>query len=252
MLVIDDYNELIAIETLFRRVGFDVLSIGRDVLVNDALLRFHPDIVVATAKGRSVDGLKLASRLNRLTPVPRVALVHPIGFQLPQDAKYVDGLLESPVKAKSALGVIANLANLDPVGLLEKFDKLSAARHARNKDGIVVLGENRPTDSVTTVSSRPAEESNLDPILNPGQAATTRTDRSNRYDKFLAENNEEPEFKTLAHDKVKAAMKKLAKDSAKDKDELDRLDREKREFAKAMFSGSESKDDTEDDTEDDK
>ena len=47
MLVIDDFNEMVGLETLFRRLGFDVLSFGREMAVAEGILGFPPDLVVA-------------------------------------------------------------------------------------------------------------------------------------------------------------------------------------------------------------
>ena len=43
LLVIDEFTELEALESLLKRLGFDVLSVGKEVLVADALLRFSPE-----------------------------------------------------------------------------------------------------------------------------------------------------------------------------------------------------------------
>ena len=45
--VIDEFNELVGLETLFRRLGFDVLSLGREATVQEAILGFPPDLINA-------------------------------------------------------------------------------------------------------------------------------------------------------------------------------------------------------------
>jgi DNA-binding response OmpR family regulator len=75
MLVIDEIQQLVGLETFMRRLGFDVLSLSKDALVPDALLGFQPEIVIASQQGRNVDGLKLSKRLKKtMVPPPRIAI----------------------------------------------------------------------------------------------------------------------------------------------------------------------------------
>jgi CheY-like chemotaxis protein len=259
MLVIDEYKELVAAENLLRRLGFDVLSLGKEVLLNDALLRFHPDIVIASFKGRAVDGLKVTARVKKLTPPPRVALSYVAGnapsLNTEQQAQ-IDALMIVPVQPANLIKIVAQMSNLDPGPLLGKFQKLTSNPLPEAADGSeieglpsdlqILKGGNQPT-VVTHVKAKPGvpeavedpwarEQIDWTPRAAPGKAATARSERSDRYDSFLIDNEVSVE-QTLSREKVAAAGRQLKRDSEGEKDALDRIDEEKRQFVKAMFKG---------------
>lgn len=240
MLVIDDFNELIGFEAFFRRLGFDVLSLGKDLLVADAILGFVPDLVIATARGRAVDGMKLAAKLRRNPSPPRVALVFPSGQSIvlaPETQAVVDALIEIPSEPKSILRIVGQLVGLDPDGLIEKFERLGFTK-ANTNETMRIFGEAKagePGESVTGGAPTTQETTlDWDPTRTPGQAASARSARSDRYDRFLAEHDEDTSH-VLPRQQVASAMKKLKEDSEPEKTELERIDEDKRNFARALF-----------------
>jgi len=131
LLVIDEYRELVALENLLRRLGFDVLSVGKDILVNDALVRFAPDIVIATLKGRAVDGVKVSLRVRRQTPSPLVAFMtgSDNAANISHEQKlYMDALVLLPLQPQTVIRTIAQMAQLDPGPLIGKFQKMTSTR----------------------------------------------------------------------------------------------------------------------------
>jgi CheY-like chemotaxis protein len=318
MLVIDDYKELVALENLLRRLGFDVLSLGKDILVPDALLRFHPEIVVASAKGKNVDGIKVATRAKKHSPSPRVAITYSPSNTPVMNAEaksVIDALITVPIQAHGLIKVISQLANLDPGPLIGKYQKLTsksldAEGDAANQSAYIQGpspgeeqskyvqstppapaargGESLRPDSrifpppsaykpadkaaekasekaadltsakqknqLSQVSIReplhtPPEEdpwsvpqpAEWDPVKTPSKAATLRTQRSDRYDQFLRDKDDGPVSGVMSREKAAQAMRQLKIDSEKEKDELDRIDEEKRQFAKAMFEDKDKK-----------
>lgn len=294
VLLIDDYQELVAAENLLRRLGFDVLSLGKEVLLNDALLRFHPDIVIANCRGRSVDGFRVAARVKKLSPPPRVALTYTPNNapSLSADMEaMIDALLISPLQAPMVIKVVAQMANLDPGPLLGKYQKLTANRlveteHSgsagtsaatgggQDKDSQFVKGgqaestssqnvsgqvspgqsvsskntpsQNAPSQNVSSQSVKSKaqsggdldpwskEEPSWDPQTKRGQAATIRTQRTDRYDSFLSD-HAEPTDRVVSREKMAAASRKLKRDTESERDALAKIDEEKRAFVKALF-----------------
>lgn len=134
MLVIEDYKDLVSLENFFRRLGFDVFSVGKEVLVSDAMMRFLPDLVIANAKGRVVDGARLAPKVLRHAPHAKIALLFPAGAMptlAPEVKGLIDALVEIPYRPRSVILVAAQLTGLDPQPILEKYEKLE---FGKNKD----------------------------------------------------------------------------------------------------------------------
>lgn len=242
MLVIDEIQQLVSLEGFLRRLGFDVLSLGKEILVTDALLRFTPELVIASEKGRHVDGVKLAQRLKRtVTPVPRVALCFagsaPVGS--PADLKTIDALFELPLAGEAGVRLISKLTGIDPEPLLKKFQKFAGAKTSREDQTIVVSSATGGAASSTITVA------DWDPKKNPGASATVRTERSNRYDQLLevkaGDLGETAVKGVMPRERAAQAMAKLKKDSEPEKDELDRIQAEKIKFAEAMFADESKK-----------
>lgn len=262
LLVIEEYQELVAAENLLRRVGFDVLSLGKEVLLNDALLRFHPDMVIASLRGRFVEGMKVAMRVKKLSPPPRVVLAYPYGTApnlTPEQQAQVDALVLLPVKPTNWIRVVAQMSQMDPGPLLGKYQKLSTTRvtegaergdgHGLPDDLQILKGGHEPIQ-VTHVKSKPtsavieedpwakAEDHGWDPTSFPGQAAVSRSNRSKGYDSFLTDHDVQVS-RTVPREKIMEAAKLLKAESENEREELERIDQEKRAFLKALFDSGE-------------
>ena len=248
MLVIDDFSEMVSLESLLRRVGFDVMSLAKDVLVNDALVRFHPDLVIASYRGRAVDGAKLAVRLKRLTPTPFVGLVHTGAVpQLSGDAnRSVDVFFASPVLPLDVIQSVARLMNQPAEPMIARYEKVANVSLTSGEE-LVIVGDGEGFERGERIqkpeSSRSKAgkgETEWDPARTPGQSPSLRSSRSDRYDQFLEEHEEEPANLVLPHDAAVRAMQKLKKEAEAEKEKLEKIDKEKLEFAKALFEQSSS------------
>ncbi len=235
MLVIDEIQKLVGLESFLRRMGFDVLSLSKDSLVSDALLGFSPEIVIASVSGRNVDGPRLAARVKKsVKPAPRVAICYSGASPIlsVNELKAIDALMELPLAGEASIQILAQLAGMPPEPLLEKFRKFAGAKLSSDENVVVVAGS-KLSPSASTVGE-------WDPKKTPGRSLDIRTDRSNRYDKFLESRAED--FKggiterVMPRGRATSLMSKLKKDSESEKAELDRIQAEKIKFAEAMFS----------------
>lgn len=136
MLVIDDFNELEFLESLLRRLGFDVLSLNKELTVPSAILGFFPDLVMAQAKSRAVDGIALSLKVRKLAPQARMVLLHPIGLPPKAGAELkqtVDAFLELPVDPSKLIAMLAQLGSLDEKVLQEKLNRMAAGKMSDEK-----------------------------------------------------------------------------------------------------------------------
>jgi hypothetical protein len=187
MLVIDDFSEMVGLESFLRRLGFDVLSLAKESLVNDALLSFQPEVVIASFRGRNVDGPRLAQKLKKaMIPPPRIALAYAgVMPTVPDDIKKsIEAMVEIPVEATSAINMLAKLSGLPLQPLLDKYAKVSGAVLTRDEQVVIITGKQQ---------TKP-EAPSFDPKTTPGQASTIRTERSGRYDRYLDAHADEQGF----------------------------------------------------------
>lgn len=247
LLVIDDFNELVELETLFRRLGFDVLSLGREMHVPEALLGFPPDLVVATGRGRHVDGLKLAPKLHyggsqRPKLVVLLKAAKEAGaVATDRDLSYadVDAVIETPFEPRGALKVVAHLLGLASEPLLEKYAKIVSAR-LFEPEQVRIIKHQMPSVPLIHVTATEEAARPVKPAKPPPSM------REARYAKFLDDKAEEELPPLASADVMRESRKKLesfeAGASIEEAQRAAILAREKREFVRAMLEAREPDD----------
>jgi CheY-like chemotaxis protein len=240
LLVIEEYQELVALENLLRRIGFDVLSVSKDMLITDALARFAPDIVIASFKGRAVDGAKVAARFRKNSPTTRIALTcakNNASSITPEVQELVDAFIMLPAQPHNVIRVVCGLGQLDFAPILAKYQKISAQKPLEANSIFVNGDSGLSADEVTPSSASRGAPQDLKQEMAHVPVAELRTERSDGYDRFLSQNNDDVSG-LLSHEKVAEAMRKLKQASQGEQAELDRIDAEKRAFVKTLFEES--------------
>lgn len=244
LLVIDDFNELVGMESLFRRLGFDVLSLGREASVSEVVLGFPPDLTVATGRGRHVDGLHLAAKLRAANSRSKLVVLVAAGSLSGVLQPDVDAVIDTPFDPRVALEIVCGLLALDPVPIIEKYEKIVSAQ-LFEPHGLKIIKHPPPvSEKLTHVTSSggshgssgksPASVLDMEIEFRPMPTA-----REARYAKFLDDKAEE-ELPPMANlDSMRDAQKRLQQsESEASMEELQRaakLTREKREFVRAML-----------------
>ncbi len=148
LLVIDDYGELVFLQTLMKKVGFDIEGIQSPRAVADAILNFNPELIILTANGKRINGVEIAEGLKKTAGKPKVIILVPSqfmdrfqGLKLPN----VDAFVESPVKPTALLKVVSEIGGLDGASLAEKYAKLMSSQGQAEEDNRV-MGSQAPSE----------------------------------------------------------------------------------------------------------
>ena len=131
-LVIDDYNELIYLEALLKKLGLDVEGVQNQKKYADMSLGFNPQILITSARGKKVDGLQLTQSLYRKRGLPKVIALKSSEYSINADDfrdSGVDEILDSPVNPRKLILTIAHLGGIDEAALLEKYAKIKGQLH---------------------------------------------------------------------------------------------------------------------------
>jgi response regulator RpfG family c-di-GMP phosphodiesterase len=222
LMVLEDYGELMFLQTVLKKIGFDVDAIQNPRSFQESLLRMNPDVLVMTAHGKRVNGVNLVKTVKKIRGLPKILLLRgPNAIQDPDTE--IDMWRETPLGARELLGAIAELCNLDKQMLQEKFQKLHLQEVEQEHARILKINEiaepslNKGGDTgnfgMLKASSMPAEE------------------RKQRYDKFLK--GEAPEKHGFSVKQVQEQVKALRKEETTE--ELDELERQRRAFVEHLF-----------------
>lgn len=232
-MVLEDYGELMFLQTVLKKLGFDVEAIQNPRSFNGHVLSMNPDVLVMTALGKKVHGIDLSKGLRRVRGLPRVILLRANG-QLEDSSAQADAWLESPVPAQTLLNIIGDLCGINKQVLAEKFQKLRMQEIEEEKarvlkmidgDGATLDRGNGATGDFGATS--PPKE--LASALTPTTLAPA--ERSERYKKFLAE--PPPKEHGFASKKVVEQVKALRREE--NPAALADLERERKLFVEHLF-----------------
>ena len=130
LLLIDDYNELLYLQTILKKIGFDVEGLNSQKKYSDASLGFNPQILVASAKAKKVDALALGQTIRRHRGFPKIIALKRSNVSVTRDEMESSGLdlcVDSPVNIKKLVLAITELGDIDEAGFLAKLEKLSSS-----------------------------------------------------------------------------------------------------------------------------
>lgn len=250
MLVMDEYQDMMAFETLFKKLGFDVLGINKELKFSESVLSFHPELIVAPFKSRSIDGLRLASRAARLAFKPKVALTYPSSGKTPEirkeEERIVDALLTLPLAPEEVIAVIAQLGNEKPDRLLKKWNKIAAqlkkSAPSAEAPKIEVKGGGAKEAKIHVKGSSGSggagsagqTGTNAKGSLSEAGGAILHKAREDRYAEFL-KTVDAPVDQTLSHQRMVEYMHELKEAAKADAPLLEKIQAEKEEFVKALY-----------------
>jgi DNA-binding response OmpR family regulator len=136
-LVIDDYNELLYLQTLLKKLGFDTEGLQNTKKYADVSLGFNPHVLIATAQGRKVNGIDLIRTIHKNRGFPKIIALHSSEAPINEDdvkGLGIDLILESPTSAKKLILGLASVCDLDQTLLLEKYNKIKTSMNENPAD----------------------------------------------------------------------------------------------------------------------
>lgn len=223
LMVLEDYGELMFLQTVLKKIGFDVDAIQNPRIFQDSLLRMNPEILVMTAAGKRVNGRELAKTVKRVRGFPKVVLIRAPNSPVEDDPE-ISAWLNGPVAAPELLKALSDLCNLDNHILQEKFQKLQLQDPEVESARVL-----KSTDGAAPTLDRSNKDVGNFGVLNP--STMSADERKKRYQDFLTE--EKPEDHGFAIKKVQQQVKTLREEEGQ-KDLAD-LERQRKAFVEELF-----------------
>lgn len=225
LMVLEDYGELMFLQTVLKKIGFDVDAIQNPRLFTDSLLAMNPEVLVMTAYGKRVRGFDLTKTVKQNRGTPKIILIRTPGVPQDDDPK-IGHWLDSPVGALNLLNAIGDLCGLDKGVLADKFQKLRIHEATADEARILRMDE----VEAPAAELKKAEQ----PSGNFGQiqkSTMSKEERRERYKKFIDE--ERPEHIGFSVKQVQDQVKSLRKDETSEN--LADLERERKAFVEHLF-----------------
>lgn len=223
LLALEDYGELMFLQTVLKKIGFDVDSTQNIRKLDDLVLAMNPDVLVMTARGKRIKGVDAVPNIKKTRGFPKIILIRS-GSMAKDDFLGVEGWLDSPVGAPDLLDKIAELNHLDRMVLQEKLLKL------RMQDTEIEQGRVlKMKDAEGGTMDRSEKSAGNFGVLKASSMSSS--DRQSRYQKFIEGTN--IEHKGFGLKDVQAQVKALR--SEETEADLEELERQRRAFVEHLF-----------------
>ncbi len=257
LLVIDDYNEMIYLQTLLKRLGVDVEALNNSRSFSETLLGFNPKLLIMTAHGKKINGLQLAQNVTKRKGIPSIMLLKSASqFFKPHelDDPHLDLVLDSPVNVLQLIKAVATLCELNIDQLTEKLHRVMAPDEKTHKESSTESSKSTFTDSgndAFMVSGSPDEQIEFNLIKGekkkkaaggeyeaPVYKLKTTIDEKQReknYSEYLKKVKDAPQGKGgFERSKIKGFNRQHRVEERTE--EMKDLDDEKKSFVKALYS----------------
>ncbi len=225
LMVLEDYGELMFLQTVLKKIGFDVDAIQNPRSFQESVLRMNPDVLVMTASGKRVKGYELASGVRRARGIPHVILIRSPGAPAMSDAK-IEGWLESPVGALDLLNLIGDICGLNKDVLAEKFQKLRIQENVAGGEARVLHAEDPAQSAEMARAEKPS--GNFGVLQD---STVTPAERNERYKKALQ--RQRPDHIGFSVKQVQDQVKSLRKEESSE--DLAELERQRKAFVEHLF-----------------
>lgn len=253
----DDYSELVYLQTLLKKVGFDVDGIQNSRKFEEVRLTFNPDLVVASAKGKNVNGLSMIESMKRRGGKPKNILIIPRALAEKLEGlklKNVEATVKSPVEPHHFLESIAKVLDKDGAQLLEKYERVKQSLDPDNDNDVHLMrstfrrevdseesrkpSSNRASSSEGSAGDGGAVELSRENGASKFAESTKETsvtpeERSRRMQKWIL-SMEAPKNDGFPRDVVQLENKRLREEE--DEADLQDLEEERRAFVRSMFN----------------
>lgn len=136
LLVIEDYRELVEVQTFLKKVGFDVIGIQKDSTIKKKAIEFAPEIIFIEAQKEKISGLTIDTKIKRYKGFPKVILIFEKNNTKSINdltKSILDGVIEKPINPETVLNICAKMLNLDSDSLIKKYQRLNVLKESETK-----------------------------------------------------------------------------------------------------------------------
>lgn len=126
LLINDDYRELLYLQTVLKKIGFDVLGVQNLRSIEETQLGFNPEIIFVGLKAATQQVQSACEQMRARSKKVKLIFLERGGNAAQGSGLlgYFDGLLQSPVNPTDLFKLIGEVGDVDGEFLTEKYKKL--------------------------------------------------------------------------------------------------------------------------------
>ncbi len=228
LLILEDYNELLYVETLLKKVGFDAMGTQKIKGLNDTIMTFRPSVLIVSELIKDIKAEDFITELKSEKPDLKAMIL--LNSQTKKrETKAVDAYITRPIDPLVVLKTVAYWSGMNEEKLLEKIDKLALFKGTQHEEHAKTLRSNFGTKSEVRIISGERTEIDLKFVKQSQEQMLTR---SNRF-KDALKSMPDPKAKIYDH-KIVSKETKEFREREKDPEIVD-IDNERKAFVDALF-----------------
>jgi len=219
LLVLEDYNELLFLGTLLKKVGFDIESIRNEISLTEKMMGFSPDLVIATGDGQKINGIRVSKKVKKKGQHAKLLLLFPrqrLQQERALDTFAADGAVETPLNPRQIIASVCQMTGVGLDGVMAKFEKLPIAHEQAAPEGMQII---------TAKKGAPKAEHNTD-------VSSQMSPRAQHYFEILKGLPKGPEV-TFSRQLVQKEMENNAREPAPP--HWDEIEEGRKKFVEALF-----------------
>lgn len=228
LLLLEDFNELLYIETLFKKVGLDAMGTQKVKGLNDLMMSFRPSVIILseTVKDQKGADILLEAKNSKQGLLGMVLLN---SHSKASSDNIVDAYISRPIDPIKVLKIVASWVGINEEKLMAKIDKLGLFKNENGEHNLKILkGANDFKIELEKISSAGAP-ADLKFFV---QSTEQKEVRHNRFASAL-QNIPPPAASTFNH---KTVLKELKEFRERENDpEIIDIDSQRKAFVDALF-----------------
>src|SRR5688572_17247096 len=75
LVAVEDYSEMLYLQTLLKKIGFDVEGVQNERSFEDTRLSLNPEIILISATGKKLKGIEFAANIRKIRGFPKIVLL---------------------------------------------------------------------------------------------------------------------------------------------------------------------------------
>ncbi|RME16135.1 MAG: hypothetical protein D6797_05190 [Bdellovibrio sp.] len=243
MLVLDDYNELVYLQSLLRKLSLDVEAIQNQKAFENTRLGFLPQMIIATAKGKKIDGLNLVKGVRKVRGTPAIVLLKDVSQTFDQrelEKAQVDEVLDSPVNVHKLLECLSRYSGQSMESLLAKYNRFKESQRTKEETkGKDSHYEGYEKSDVKIISSKHSLKDGTSSVKL--KSSLMDSQRREKFEAFLKKTSPIQQEKSFSRKRILEYNKMIRSEEKPDYN--DELESSRQDFVKALFTSPPVQDD---------
>ena len=154
LIALEDYQEVIALQGLLMKFGWDVKAVRKAILLKDELISFSPDGIIMPAKGQQLNGVQLSEEIRSKTKADIFLIYRDKSDVENINVSCVSGLIACPIVPQDMIRTLALKSGSRKDLIFKRYEKIFGESLVEEDGVIHVKGGGKPGTAASPKSRK--------------------------------------------------------------------------------------------------